>query len=134
MSDHDNHEDHEDHGEEQNPGLVKKNRQLLSEAKQSRARADELQAQLDAANSELTAIKLTNPVNDMLSDWCIRHLVSLPDWLPWASSSTLPCAMMDRSASSKGRFRGWRGIQRHRAARIPEQSVRRASRLPTARS
>lgn len=68
MSDHDNHEDHEDHGEEQNPGLVKKNRQLLSEAKQSRARADELQAQLDAANSELTAIKLTNPVNDMLSD------------------------------------------------------------------
>ena len=49
MSDHDNHEDHEDHGEEQNPGLVKKNRQLLSEAKQSRARADPPQPQQDAA-------------------------------------------------------------------------------------
>lgn len=50
-----------------NEGLAKKNRQLLDENKKTRTRADELQAKLSAAEAELTEIKLTKPVNNLLS-------------------------------------------------------------------
>ncbi|WP_241618864.1 hypothetical protein [Rosenbergiella epipactidis] len=50
-----------------NEGLAKKNRQLLDENKKTRTRADELQSKLSAAEAELTEIKLTKPVNNLLS-------------------------------------------------------------------
>lgn len=50
-----------------NEGLAKKNRQLLDENKKTRTRADELQTKLSAAEAELTEIKLTKPVNNLLS-------------------------------------------------------------------
>lgn len=58
-----------DNSEELSPneGLAKKNRQLLDENKKARTRADELQAKLAAAEAELTDIKLTKPVNNLLS-------------------------------------------------------------------